>query len=50
MDSNRSTTSYLIKDKCDEWLNPMGYSLHASTNSSLLYSHDNLSLDWPFGL
>lgn len=39
---------HLIKDKCDEWLNPMGYSLHVSTNSSLLYSHDNISLDWPW--
>lgn len=39
---------HLIKDKCDEWLNPMGYSLQTSTNLSLLYSHDNPSLYWPW--
>lgn len=39
---------HLIKDKCDEWLNPMGYSLHASTSESLIYSNDNPDINWPW--
>ena len=41
---------YLIKDKCDTWLNPMGYSLHFSTPTYLAYSNDNIDSDWPWPL
>lgn len=41
---------HLIKDKCDTWLNPMGYSLHFSTPIYLAYSNNNIDLDWPWPL
>ena len=41
---------YLIKDKCDAWLNPMGYSLHFSTPTYLAYSSNNLDENFPFPL
>lgn len=37
-----------IKARCDEWLNPMGYSLHVSTQMSLMYSNDNPDANWPW--
>lgn len=41
---------HLIKDKCDTWLNPMGYSLHFSTPTYLAYSNDAIDLNWPWPL
>ena len=41
---------HLIKDKCDAWLNPMGYSLHFSTPTYLAYSSDNLDINFPYPL
>lgn len=39
---------HLTKNKCDEWLNPMGYSLHASTNIGLMYSNNEPDANWPW--
>lgn len=41
---------HLIKDKCDTWLNPMGYSLHFSTSTYLAYSNNSIDSDWPWPL
>ena len=41
---------HLIKDKCDTWLNPMGYSLHYSTPTYLAYSNNSIDLVWPWPL
>lgn len=41
---------HLIKDQCDTWLNPMGYSLHFSTPTYLAYSNDTIDLNWPWPL
>ena len=41
---------HLIKDQCDTWLNPMGYSLHFSTPTYLAYSNDAIDLNWPWPL
>ena len=41
---------HLIKDQCDTWLNPMGYSLHFSTSTYLAYSNDDIDLNWPWPL
>ena len=41
---------HLIKDKCDAWLNPMGYSLNFSTSTYLAYSNDTLDANFPFPL
>ena len=41
---------HLIKDKCDAWLNPMGYSLNFSTSTYLAYSSDTLDANFPFPL
>ena len=40
----------LIKDKCDKWLNPMGYSLHFSTPTCLAYSNNDIDVNWPWPL
>ena len=37
-----------FQKECDEWLNPMGYSLHANTQDSLMYSCNKPDADWPW--
>ena len=41
---------HLIKDKCDTWLNPMGYSLHFSTPTYLAYCNDAIDSNCPWPL
>ena len=37
-----------FKKQCDEWLNPIGYSLHVETRESLMYSYNEPDSVWPW--
>lgn len=37
-----------IKERCDVWLKPLGYSLHAAARGALMYSYDNPDANWPW--
>ena len=37
----------IFRQECDAWLAPLGYSLHAITNTSIMYSHEPDAI-WPW--
>ena len=41
-------TTNRIKERCDAWLNPLGYSLHAAARGALMYSFDDPDEHWPW--